>query len=154
MEYGRIVMIGENNLCRSFMAEVILRGLLQKRGVSGVEVISRGLVVLFSEPVSPMARGVLHKHGYAIDAFRSSQLSEEDLVCADLALTMTGEQAEKVKKDFGTKTACMSVGTFIDLDEDMPKVTEDTAEAFEECFRSIETWMEAVADRVIGELLP
>ena len=33
MEYGRIVMIGENNLCRSFMAEVILRGLLQKRGV-------------------------------------------------------------------------------------------------------------------------
>ena len=154
MEYGRIVIIGENNLCRSFMAEVILKGLLKRKGVTGVEVISRGLVVLFSEPVSPMAIGVLHRHGYAIDAFRSSQLSEEDLASADLALTMTRAQAEKVRKDFGTKTACMSVGTFIDLEEEVPKVTEDTAEAFEECFRSIETWMEAVADRVIGELLP
>ncbi len=93
MGYRKIVIIGENNLCRSFMAEVILRGLIKRRNVSDIEVISRGLVVLFSEPVSPMAVSILNRHGYEIAEFRSSQLTEEDLESSDLALTMTKEQA-------------------------------------------------------------
>lgn len=154
MGYSKIIIVGENNLCRSFMAEVILRGLIKKRGISDIEVISRGLVVLFSEPVSPMAVSLLNRHGYEIAEFRSSQLTEEDLESSDLALTMTEAQAEQVRTNFQAQTTCMSVGTFIDIEEEVPEVTKDTEEAFEECFQAIETLMEAVADRVIGELLP
>ena len=154
MGYRKILIVGENNLCRSFMAEVILRGLLKKKNVSETEVLSRGLVVLFSEPVSPMAVAVLRHHGYEISEFRSSQLTEEDLESADLALTMTKTQAEQVRTNYEAQIACMSVGTFIDMEEEVPEVTEDTPEAFEKCFQSIESWMEAVADRIIGELLP
>lgn len=153
MGYSKIIIIGENNLCRSFMAEVILRGLIKKRGISDIEVISRGLVVLFSEPVSPMAVSLLRRHGYEISDFRSSQLTEEDLESSDLALTMTEAQAEQVRTSFQAQTTCMSVGTFIDIEEEVPEVTKDTEETFEECFQTIETLMEAVADRVIGELL-
>ncbi len=67
---------------------------------------------------------------------------------------MTKEQAEQVRTNFKAQTTCMSVGTFIDIEEEVPEVTEDTPEAFEKCFQSIESWMEAVADRIIGELLP
>ncbi len=154
MNYRKIVIIGENNLCRSFMAEVILRGLIKRKQVSDIEVISRGLVVLFSEPVSPMAVQTLRRHGYEIDEFRSSQLTEEDLESSDLALTMTEEQAEQVRTGFQAQTTCMSVGTFIDIDEEVPEVTDDTKEAFDKCFHSIESLMEAAADRIIGELLP
>ena len=154
MGYRKIVIIGENNLCRSFMAEVILRGLIKRKNISDIEVISRGLVVLFSEPVSPMAVSILNRHGYEISEFRSSQLTEEDLESSDLALTMTKEQAEQVKTNFKAQTTCLSVGTFIDIEEKVPEVTEDTPEDFEKCFQSIESWMEAVADRIIGELLP
>lgn len=153
MGYRKILIVGENNLCRSFMAEVILRGLLKKKNVSETEVLSRGLVVLFSEPVSPMAVAVLRHHGYEISEFRSSQLTEEDLESADLALTMTKTQAEHVRTNYEAQIACMSVGTFIDMEEEVPEVTEDTPEAFEKCFRSIESLMEAAADRIIGELL-
>ncbi|MBS6722106.1 MAG: hypothetical protein KH268_03725 [Clostridiales bacterium] len=153
MGYRKILIVGENNLCRSFMAEVILRGLLKKKNVSETEVLSRGLVVLFSEPVSPMAVAVLRHHGYEISEFRSSQLTEEDLESADLALTMTKTQAEQVRTNYEAQIACMSVGTFIDMEEEVPEVTEDTPEAFEKCFRSIESLMEAAADRIIGELL-
>ena len=152
MGYRKILIVGENNLCRSFMAEVILRGLLKKKNVSETEVLSRGLVVLFSEPVSPMAVAVLRHHGYEISEFRSSQLTEEDLESADLALTMTKTQAEQVRTNYEAQIACMSVGTFIDMEEEVPEVTEDTPEAFEKCFRSIESLMEAAADRIIGEL--
>ncbi|HIX73273.1 MAG TPA: hypothetical protein H9849_09660 [Candidatus Anaerobutyricum stercoripullorum] len=153
MGYRKILIVGENNLCRSFMAEVILRGLLKKKNVSETELLSRGLVVLFSEPVSPMAVAVLRHHGYEISEFRSSQLTEEDLESADLALTMTKTQAEQVRTNYEAQIACMSVGTFIDMEEEVPEVTEDTPEAFEKCFRSIESLMEAAADRIIGELL-
>lgn len=153
MGYRKILIVGENNLCRSFMAEVILRGLLKKKNVSETEVLSRGLVVLFSEPVSPMAVAVLRHHGYEISEFRSSQLTEEDLESADLALTMTKTQAEQVRTNYEAQITCMSVGTFIDMEEEVPEVTEDTPEAFEKCFRSIESLMEAAADRIIGELL-
>ena len=153
MGYRKILIVGENNLCRSFMAEVILRGLLKKKNVSETEVLSRGLVVLFSEPVSPMAVAVLRHHGYEISEFRSSQLTGEDLESADLALTMTKTQAEQVRTNYEAQIACMSVGTFIDMEEEVPEVTEDTPEAFEKCFRSIESLMEAAADRIIGELL-
>ena len=159
MGYRKILIVGENNLCRSFMAEVILRGLLKKKNVSETEVLSRGLVVLFSEPVSPMAVAVLRHHGYEISEFRSSQLTEEDLekiwikfYKVDKA-TMTKTQAEQVRTNYEAQIACMSVGTFIDMEEEVPEVTEDTPEAFEKCFRSIESLMEAAADRIIGELL-
>lgn len=153
MAQRKIIIVGENNLCRSFMGETILRGQIRKKEVSDIEVISRGLVVLFSEPVSPIDATLLREHGYAIEEFRSSQLTEEDLDSADLVLTMTGEQAERIREDFNTQTACMSIGTFIDMEDEIPLITEDK-ESYEKCFTVLEQLMEAVADRVIGELLP
>ena len=157
MGYRKIVIVGENNLCRSFIAESILRGLLNKKNISNIEVISRGLVVMFSEPVSPVAERLLRHHGYKIEEFRSSPLTEKDLESADLVLTMTRAQAEQVRKDYA---ACMSVGTFIDMDEDIRspeegiEQAEDENEVLETFFHSVEQSMEAVADRIIGELSP
>ncbi len=160
MGYRKIVIVGENNLCRSFIAESILRGLLNKKNISNIEVISRGLVVMFSEPVSPVAERLLRHHGYKIEEFRSSPLTEKDLESADLVLTMTRAQAEQVRKDYATQAACMSVGTFIDMDEDIRspeegiEQAEDENEVLETFFHSVEQSMEAVADRIIGELSP
>ena len=44
-------MVSTNNTCRSFIAESILRQYLLDADQKNVEVISRGLVVLFPEPV-------------------------------------------------------------------------------------------------------
>ena len=153
MGYRKIVIVGESNLCRSFMGEAILRGLLKKKNISDIEVISRGLVVLFSEPVDPIATALLKEHGYDIEEFRSAQLVEEDLESADLVLTMTKSQAEQIREGFQTQASCMFIGTFIDIDEEVPEIKEDTKDAYEQCFTAIEQLMEAVAYRVIGELL-
>ena len=142
MDYRKIIIVGETNIGRSFMAECILRGILQKRNCQNIEVVSRGLVVLFSEPVAPGAAKILREKGYSIENFRSAQLTEEDLASADLVLT----------------ASYMSIGTFIDIDsteaeEKIPKVTEEDPETYQQCFDILEPLMEAVADRIIGELL-
>ena len=127
MDYRKIIIVGENNIGRSFMAECILRGILQKRNCQNIEVVSRGLVVLFSEPVAPGAAKILREKGYRIEDFRSSQLTDEDLASADLVLAITKGLAEEIKESFDEATSCMSIGTFIDTtetEERIPEVTE------------------------------
>ena len=157
MEYRNIIIAGENNIGRSFMAECILRGILQKRNCQNIEVVSRGVVVLFSEPVAPGAAKILRQKGYRIEDFRSSQLTEKDLASADLVLAVTKELAEQIKDSFDVQaTSCMSIGTFIDTtetEERIPEVTEEEPETYQQCFDILEPLMEAVADRIIGELL-
>lgn len=154
MDYRKIIIVGETNIGRSFMAECILRGILQKRNCQNIEVVSRGLVVLFSEPVAPGAAKILREKGYSIENFRSAQLAS-----ADLVLTITKGLAEQIKESFDVQTASyMSIGTFIDIDsteaeEKIPKVTEEDPETYQQCFDILEPLMEAVADRIIGELL-
>ncbi|MBQ9156970.1 MAG: hypothetical protein IJ137_09315 [Eubacterium sp.] len=152
MSYRKIIIAGENNVCSSFMAEVILRGLLKKKGVTEIDVVSRGLVVLFSEPVAPNAAKLLIERGYQIEDFRSAQLTEEDMDQADLVLALTDELADRIHQDYSSQTACMSLGTFLDVDASIPDVSEGTPEVYLDCFTAIEQLMEAVADRVIGEL--
>ncbi len=153
MDYRRIIFVGENNICSSFMCEVILRGLLDRKGITGIEVLSRGLVVLFSEPVAPMAADTLTRHGYVIEDFRSAQLTEEDMEEASLVLTMHEEQADRIRQDYHSSTTCMSLSTFLDLDASIPDVSGGTREEYDSCFEIIEQLMEAAADRVIGEMI-
>ncbi len=154
LHYHKIIIVGESNLIRSFMAGVILQGLLSQKSSEKIEVISRGLVVLFSEPVAPKAAAVVTRHGYAVDDFRSSQLTQEDLDSGDLVLTMSPEILERLRSEFETQTACMSMETFLGLPTNVPGIREDSEEDYEKCFHAIEQLMEAVADRILVEVLP
>ena len=57
----KIIMVSTNNTCRSFIAESILRQYLLDADQKNVEVISRGLVVLFPEPVHVKAADMVIK---------------------------------------------------------------------------------------------
>lgn len=152
MAYRRIIIVGENNVSVSFMCEVILRGLLKKKNVTEIDIISRGLVVLFSEPVAPLAITVLEKYGYVIEDFRSSQLTEKDMDEADLILALTDDLASRVHESYPSSTTVMSLGVFLDLDASIPDISGGSLEDYEKCFLILEQLMEAVADRIAGEL--
>lgn len=47
MDYRKIIIVGENNIGRSFMAECILRGILQKRNCQNIEVVSEDWLYFF-----------------------------------------------------------------------------------------------------------
>lgn len=96
----KIIIVSTNNTCRSFLAESILRQYLQDAHQWDVEVISRGLVVLFPEPVHAKAADMVKKSGIEILDFQSSQLLQEEVEQSDLILTMTEEQKEKVLEEY------------------------------------------------------
>lgn len=98
--YNSIIIVGTNNTSRSFMAEVVFHQLCKEHEMEDVEVISRGLVVLFPEPVHPMAAEVVGEAGYLIKDFWASKLTAEEVEKADLLLTITADEKERLLADF------------------------------------------------------
>ena len=79
------------------MAVGILKDFVLKQPI---EAESRGLVVLFPEPMNQKAEAVLISNGVAINDFTSIQLTEEDLTPDTLVLTMEYIQKEKILEKY------------------------------------------------------
>lgn len=88
------------NICRSPMAEVVLRARLEDAGLGDVVVVDstgtsdeeRG------RPIDPRARRVLAAHGYDVPVHRARQVDAVDLAARDLVLPMTSAHAAALRR--------------------------------------------------------
>ena len=71
--YNRIVFVAESGTCRAPMAAGIFREYSLNHPV---EVLVRGLVVLFPEPLNQKAEAVMISNGINLEGFMSSQMTE------------------------------------------------------------------------------
>ena len=96
MAHTKIVFVSQTGTCREAMAAGILADFTLR---SPVEILSRGLVVQFPEPMNQKAEAVLISNGINVEGFISQQLTEEDLEGA-LVLTMESAQRERILEQF------------------------------------------------------
>lgn len=82
---GGILVVCIGNVCRSPMAECLLRERLAGRGV---EVASAGLAALAGQPVDPLAESVLVEHGLSAASHVARQVDARMVEAADLVLVM------------------------------------------------------------------
>lgn len=86
----RVLMVCTGNICRSAMAEVVLRQAIVDRGIRGIEVDSAGVSdEEAGNPIDPRAASVLAEAGYAVPVRRARQIGAEDVDRYDLILAMT-----------------------------------------------------------------
>ena len=91
--YKHIIFVAESGTCRAPMAAGIL-GEYQLKQIEDIK--SRGLVVLFPEPLNQKAEAVMISNGISMDNYMSTQLSEEDFDSDTLILVMEHTQWQKV----------------------------------------------------------
>lgn len=96
-EYNRIMFVCGSDTCRAPMAAGILAEYNLKRPI---EILSRGLVVLFPEPLNQKAEAVMISNGINMEGFMSKQLTEEELTDDTLVLLMERTQMEKLFEKF------------------------------------------------------
>ncbi len=64
--------------------------------LSDLKILSRGLVVLFPEPINQKAEAILISHGLSAKDHTAKQLQQEEITPRTLILTMEDSQKEKV----------------------------------------------------------
>lgn len=130
--YDQIVFVCTTNTLLSPMAEGIYRNNSPDWMPKG---ISRGLVVLFEEPINPKCNVLLTQNGYTISGHsQSRQLSKEDLTEEALILTMTLSEKVKLIEAFEHEKNVYTIGEYVGEDTDMADPGGSEEEKYKECF--------------------
>lgn len=94
---NRIIFVGKTGNSRAPMAAVIFGDLIRGKRI---EVLSRGLVVLFPEPLNQKIEAVMISNGLETEGIVSRALSEEDFTDDTLVVTLSTELKEKTIEQF------------------------------------------------------
>jgi protein-tyrosine-phosphatase len=130
--YDQLVFVCTANTLLSPIAEGIYRNNSPDWMPRG---ISRGLVVLFEEPINPKCNVLLTQNGFAISGHsQSRQLVKEDLTADTLVLTMTLSEKVKLIEAFEHEQNVYTIGEFVGEDTDMADPGGSEEEKYKECF--------------------
>ncbi|GII98891.1 protein-tyrosine phosphatase [Sediminihabitans luteus] len=96
----RIMTVCTGNICRSPMAEVVLRARFAEAGLGDVVVVDSTGVSdeEAGNPIDPRARAVLAERGYAVPEHTARQVLSTDLPARDLVLPMTARHARALDR--------------------------------------------------------
>lgn len=97
MAYKKIIFVAQTGTCREAMAAGIFGEFVLQ---NPLEIISRGLVVQFPEPMNQKAEAVLISNGINMEGFVSKQLMEEDITEDALVITMEQQQKARILEQY------------------------------------------------------
>lgn len=126
------------------MAEVVLRHKVEEEGLDCVEVCSRGLVVLFEEPVHTRAADIVRKHGYTIYDFLSAQLEQKEITEDTIIITMTEDQKKKVMDNYEGFQEVVTIYEYAGEIGDIKDPYGKSQEEYECCFLQIQQLVDKI----------
>lgn len=133
--YNKILFVCEDNTATSLMAEQICKSMVTDEAVT---IESRGMVVLFPEPINPKAQVVLINHGFSLEEDRVARMLDmDDLDDETLVLTMTVAQKDRIVRDYMNVGSVYSMLGFIEEENDMMDPYGGTLVEYEECFATL-----------------
>ena len=138
-----ILVVCVGNICRSPMAEALLRNAL--RGQEEITVESAGLGALVDWPASEHAEVLLRERGVDISGHRSQQLTPELIHKADLILVMEAGHKKAIEaQDATARGKVFRFGEWQDRDIADPfrQPREAFADALEKIDEGVASWVE------------
>ncbi len=115
-EVNRVVFVCKENLNQSPMAEWILKSIIMD---ADKKVESRGLVVLFPEPINSKVSACLQVHSVPCKEAVSKALEAADFTENTLFITMNSIEKIKIAEDFGVTENVFTLKEFIDEEGDV-----------------------------------
>ena len=98
----KILFVCHGNICRSPMAEFVMKGMVKKAGLSGQVYIESAAASReeIGSPVYPPARRELARHGISCDGKTARQITEADLQKFDRIYYMDGFNQRRLGRMF------------------------------------------------------
>lgn len=95
--FNRILVVCTGNICRSPMAEELLRSSVAGRGIT---VSSAGTSAMVGYPADDTARMLMREHGFDIEAHRGQQIVLPMLTHSDLILTLDQTHSDWINQRY------------------------------------------------------
>ena len=103
----KVLFICHGNICRSPMAEFVMKDMVRKRGLEQRFHIASAAVSReeIGNPVYPPARREMQKHGVFCDGHAAHQITRQELESYDKIYYMDGSNARYLQRLFGADAA-------------------------------------------------
>jgi L-threonylcarbamoyladenylate synthase len=133
-KYRRILFLSNTDTSRGPMAAELLRNQdLEQEYV----IDSRGLVVLFPEPVNQKIEAILKSSQMSLKEYSSVALSDEDLDEDTLILTMDESQKWKIVSEYDNIKNVYTLNEFTEDNTEIPNPYGQPLTAYGECYEII-----------------
>lgn len=135
-KYDKLIFVDSDDTDRAPMASAIMQ---KKYLLSPLKVCSRGLVVLFPEPVNQKAEAVLVSNGLTAKEHAATQLSQEDISGKVLLLTMEEAQKEKIWTGYTNALNVYTIAEYTGVSEDVAPLYGAPLSAYGKCYETLES---------------
>ncbi|MGN0383774.1 MAG: protein tyrosine phosphatase [Eubacterium sp.] len=110
VKYKKIIFVTETDTSRSPLAAAIME---RDKGTLDIEVESRGMVVLFPEPINPKTVAIAAAKGIDIKDYVAVQLTAEDFGSDVLVLVFKDQYKQEVYEEYKEAINVYTIKEFI-----------------------------------------
>ena len=136
--YDKLIFVSESDTSTSPMAEAILQKILL---LEDILITSKGLVVLFPEPINPKSEAVLVSHSLSMKDHVSEALTENDFDDRTLILTMDSAQRDHLLKDHEHARNVFTLASYIQADDDIQEPYGGTLADYNRMFETLRSYV-------------
>ena len=134
-KYDRLIFVSNSDTSRGPMAEAILKS---KFLLSELEVESRGLVVLFPEPVNQKAEAILASHGLTMKDHTAKMLEQEDFDERTLILVMEDALKQRIFQEHENVQNTWQLSEYIKEETDVTEPVGGSLADYGACYELLD----------------
>lgn len=149
-KYDRVIFLDADDTARAPMAVQIMN---QQFLFSDLKVLSRGLVVLFPEPVNPKAEAILVSHGLTAKEHTAKQLEQMEITAKTLILTMEDSQKDRVWSTYSDAGNVYTLTEYVGAKGDILPLFGEPLLSYGKCFEVLEVLIQGLVARLNEEEL-
>lgn len=150
-----IIFVCLGNLCRSPMAEYLLRDRLESTGNTGIKVSSAGFLDQKGAYVPEEIYDLMNEAGIDISDHRSSPLSSERIRKSDLIIVMEVRQREELVLQYPEEASRVFLLSQFDRQNPEERDVDDpigqTLDFYRNCFNEIKYLVEVLTEHIFTE---
>jgi len=148
--YKKLIFVDSSDTTRSPMAEIMLK---KKLLLSSLVIESRGLIVLFPEPINQKSEAILISHGYEAENHMSKPLIQEDIGDGEgvLILAMEQELKEKILEEYSNLKHLYTLTGFVGGRGDLAPLYGEPLKEYGYYYETLDTLLDGLVIKLNEE---